>query len=159
MRLQWIGRCLVLLVGLIIGVAVVVLLPAKLVGWSVPEPDRIGDAYLYSLTALPLSWPLYMTALAAIARRVRRPRRWAIALSPLLGAWFAFLLIFVADTPDFYAAWLLWLSYGALVPLPPDRPRPGGRRSTAPVASGAQARGPSRGPRLRRCAPRLTVRM
>lgn len=119
MWLRWIGRCLGLLVGLVIGAAVVVLLPARLAGWGVPGPDRIGDAYLYSLIALPLSWPSYMAALAVVARRVRRPRRWAIALSPLLGAWFALLLIFAADTPDFYAAWLLWLSYGALVPLPP----------------------------------------
>lgn len=108
-----------LLVGLMLAVAVVVLLPAKLAGWSAPEPDRIGDSYLYSLTALPLSWPLYTAALVVLVRRVRRPRRWAIALSPLLGAWYAFLLIFVADQPGFYAAWLLWLSYGALVPLPP----------------------------------------
>lgn len=33
--------------------------------------------------------------------------------------------VFVVELPDFYAAWLLWLSYGALVPLPSsagDRP-------------------------------------
>ena len=108
-----------LLVALMIAAGVVVLVPATLVGWSVPEPDRIGDAYLLTFVALPLSWPLYMTALAFATRRVRRPRRWAIALSPLLGAWFALLLFFIADQPGFYAAWLLWLSYGALVPLPP----------------------------------------
>ncbi len=104
-----------------IAAGVVVLLPAKLTGWTASGADPVGSAYLYSFTALPLSWPLYMAALAIVARRVRRPRRWAIGLSPLLGAWFALLLFFVVDLPDFYAAWLLWLSYGALVPLPPGR--------------------------------------
>jgi hypothetical protein len=108
-----------LLLALMVAVAIVVLLPADLAGWTVPEPDRAGDGYLYALTALPLSWPIYLAALAIVARRVRRPRLWAIALSPLLGAWFVFLLLFIVDQPSFLAAWLLWLSYGALVPLPP----------------------------------------
>lgn len=127
----WIARSLGLLIALMIVAGVVVLVPAELAGWTVPEPDRIGDAYLVTFVALPLSWPLYMAALALVARRVRRPRRWAIALSPLLGAWFALLLFFVVDQPGFYAAWLLWLSYGALVPLPPTTQRrhaPAGRR-------------------------------
>jgi hypothetical protein len=116
---RWIGRSLVLLVALMIVAGVAVLVPAELAGWTVSGPDRIGDAYLLTFVALPLSWPLYMAALAFATRRVRRPRRWAIALSPLLGGWFALLLFFILDEPSFYAAWLLWLSYGVLVPLPP----------------------------------------
>jgi hypothetical protein len=117
-RVRWIGRSLGLLVALAIAAAVVVLVPAKLIGWSSGD-DPLGSTYGYTLIALPLSWPLYMTVLTLVAPRVRRPRRWAIALSPLLGLWFAVLSIFAVGFPDFYAAWLLWLSYGALVPLPP----------------------------------------
>lgn len=120
MTLRWIGRSFVLLLAVVAGAAAVVLIPADLAGWSVPAPDRIGDAYLYALFVLPFSWPLYLAVLAVVARRVRRPRRWAIALAPpLLGLWMVFLLIFIVDQPSFLAAWLLWLSYGALVPLPP----------------------------------------
>ena len=118
---SWIARSLALLVVLMIAAAVVVLVPAKLAGWGAPPPDHSGDAYLLSLVVLPLTWPLYLVVLALVARRARRPRRWAIALSPLLGAWFAILLVFIVDQPSFWAAWLLWLSYGALVPLPPAK--------------------------------------
>lgn len=102
-----------------VAAGVLVLLPVRLAGWTQSGGEAIGTGYLFSFTALPISWPLYMAALALVARRARRPRRWAIALSPLLGGWFALLIFFAIDRPDFYAAWLLWLSYGALVALPP----------------------------------------
>jgi len=108
-------------VVLVIAAGVIVIVPVRLAGWTKSGGEPIGTGYLVSLTALPISWPLYMTALALVGRRARNPRRWAVALSPLLGAWFALLIFVAIDLPDFYAAWLLWLSYGALVPLPGGR--------------------------------------
>lgn len=130
--LRWAARGLGLLVMLVAAAGVIVIMPARLAGWTESGGEAIGTGYLYSLVALPISWPLYMTVLALVARRARHPRRWAIALSPLLGAWFALLIFVVIDLPDFYAAWLLWLSYGALVPLPPEATRRAGAGAGAP---------------------------
>src|SRR5215207_10281412 len=78
---RWFGRGFLLLVALAIAVGVVVLVPAKLVGWDVAGPDRIGDAYALTLYLLPFSWLLYMATLAVAGRRVRRHRRLAVALT------------------------------------------------------------------------------
>jgi len=97
-------------------VAVLVLGEAGLFG---DEPIASGD-YAYVLIFCAFGWPLYMAALGVAARRARRFRRWAVALSPIVGLPLTIGILFI-NVPEILAGWLMWLSLGALVAPPPAR--------------------------------------
>ena len=127
-RLPWLGMNLWLLACVIVGVGLALALAGALLGQDEDDPWVAG--YAWMCLFLPLTWPLYMAALAFAARRVRHPRRWAVGLVPLLFALFPYAVI-TFTAPGVAAAWVAFIAYGAIVRLPPgtgSRPDPGPAR-------------------------------
>jgi hypothetical protein len=105
----WLFLSLVLVVGLLLAVA------GELLGQDEDDPWVAG--YAWMCLFLPVTWPLYMAALAYAAPRVRHPRRWAVGLVPLLFALFPY-AVFTFTAPGVGAAWIAFFAYGAIVRLP-----------------------------------------
>lgn len=116
---RWLAVNLAILAGSVVAAYLLVLVPAALAGWDADADAGEGSlgSYSYALIFLPFTWPLYMLALVWVAGRVRRPRGWAVALCPLLGAPLNAALLLVT-LPGIAAAWVTYLLYGALVRLP-----------------------------------------
>lgn len=114
---RWLGFNLWLFVCVLVAVGVVLVAIAALAGANDGD-DAPWTAYAWMCLFLPFTWPLYMGALAVVARRARHPRRWAIALTPLLFALFPY-AIFTFVAPGIAASWIAYLLYGAIVRLPP----------------------------------------
>lgn len=111
--------------GILAGVMIaglLLLLPALAVGWG--DSDTREITYLWLWLYLPLTGPLYLLVLAWVARRARRPRVWAVVLTPLLFGLFPIAVIAIT-LPGVAATWVAYLAFGALVRLPP----PGGPTS------------------------------
>lgn len=107
--------------GILAGVMVaglVLLGPAALAGWG--DTDTGVITYLYLWLYLPITGPLYLLVLHRVALRVRRPRRWAVGLAPLLFGLFPVALLAVT-LPGVAATWVAYFAYGAVVRLPPGR--------------------------------------
>jgi hypothetical protein len=114
---RWLGFNLWLFACLLVGVAAALVAISALAGANDGD-DAPWIAYAWMCLFLPFTWPLYMAALAIVARRVRHPRRWAIALTPLLFALFPYAIVtFVV--PGIAASWIAYWTYGAIVRLPP----------------------------------------
>ncbi len=113
--LRWGAVNLGILAAVMVG-GLVLLIPAALIGWG--DPDTREITYLWLWLYLPFTGPLYLVVLAFVARRVRRPRVWAIGLSPLLFAVFPIAAIGVT-LPGIAATWIAYLVFGAIVRLPP----------------------------------------
>lgn len=94
------------------------LVPAGLVGWAEGE-DLYGPYVLLGLY-IPFSGALYLAALGFVAPRVRRPRAWAVVLTPLFWAFVPFFAIAV-NVPGIAALWIVVLVFAALVRLPASR--------------------------------------
>ena len=114
---RWLGHNLWLFACVLVAVG------AALVAISAVAGANDGDdapwiSYAWMCLFLPFTWPLYMGALALAGPRVRHPRRWAIALTPLLFALFPY-AIFLFAAPGIGAAWIAYLAYAAIVRLPP----------------------------------------
>ena len=62
-----------------------------LLGEDEDDPSIAG--YAWMCLYLPVTWPLYMAALAFAAPRSGHPRRWAIGLVPLLFALFPYAVV------------------------------------------------------------------
>ena len=124
--LCWLGFNLWLFVCVIVGVALALLLLSELGLGDAGDPPIAG--YAWMCLYLPFTWPLYMGALAFCARRAGHPRRWAVALTPLLFALFPYAVVtFVA--PGIAASWIAYFIYGAIVRLPPLTPPASGATS------------------------------
>lgn len=120
---RWGGLNLGLLFVVMVG-GLVLLVPAALAGWG--DAGSREYTYLSLLLYLPFSGIVYLAALALVARRARRPRLWAVALTPLLWCVLPVFAIGV-NAPGIAATWVAYIVYGAVVRLPP-RPTgaPGG---------------------------------
>lgn len=116
--LRWGALNLRLLFVIMIG-GLALLIPAALVGWG--ETDSRAHTYLFLWLYLPFSGAVYLTALALVGRRARRPRVWAFALTPLLWCVLPVFAIGI-NAPGIAATWVAYLTYGALVHLPPRAP-------------------------------------
>jgi hypothetical protein len=115
--LRWLGFNLWLFACVIVAVGLALVAVSELAGAGDGD-DPPFAAYAWMCLYLPFTWPLYMGALVLFARRGRHPRRWAIALTPLLFALFPYaVLTFVA--PGIAASWIAYFVYGAIVRLPP----------------------------------------
>jgi len=118
--LRWAAINLAILAGVMVA-GLVLLVPAALAGWG--DADSRHITYLYLWVLLPLTAPLYLLALALIAPRVANPRVWAVALTVLL--WAAFPVAAGGlEAPAIVATWIAYLTFGALVRLPPPVSRP-----------------------------------
>lgn len=96
------------------------LIPAALVGWG--DAESRETTYLFLWLYLPFTGMLYLVLLAFLARRSRRPRVWAVVLTPVLWAVLPFLAIGVNE-PGIAVTWVAYLVYGAVVRLPSRPPR------------------------------------
>lgn len=114
-RLAWGAINLAILAAVMVA-GLLLLVPAALVGWG--DADQRHITYLYLWIYLPITGPLYLVVLWLVARRVRHPRRWAIGLTPLLFGVFP-LAVFGIGIPGVAATWVAYLTYGAVVRLPP----------------------------------------
>ena len=115
--LRWLGFNLWLFACVIVAVALVLVAISELAGANDGGDPPFGG-YAWMCLYLPFTWPLYMGALAFAARRVRHPRRWAIALTPLLFALFPY-AVFTFVAPGIATSWIAYFTYGAIVRLPP----------------------------------------
>jgi hypothetical protein len=116
---RWLGFNLWRFACVLIAVAVALVAISALFGANDGD-DPPWAAYAWMCLYLPFTWPLYMAALAIVAPRVRHPRGWAIALTPLLFALFPYAVVtFVV--PGVAAAWVAYVVYGATLRLPPLR--------------------------------------
>jgi hypothetical protein len=113
---RWLGFNLWLLASLLIGVGIVLALAGALLGQDEDDPWWTG--YAWMCLFLPVTWPLYMGALALATRRSAHPRRWAVGLVPLLFALFPYAVV-TFTAPGIAAAWIAFFAYGAAVKLPP----------------------------------------
>ena len=122
--LRWLGFNLWLFACVIVAVALVLVAVSALAGANDGD-DPPYAAYAWWGLYLPFTWPLYIGALVLFARRARHPRRWAVALTPLLFALFPSAVVtFVV--PGIAASWIAYVVYGAIVLLPPlTRPASG----------------------------------
>jgi hypothetical protein len=123
--LRWLGFNLWLLACVLIAVGLALALLGALLGQD--EDDPWWNGYVWMCLFLPVTWPLYMAALAFATRRGRHPRRWAVGLVPLLFALFPY-AVFTFTAPGVGAAWVAFFTYGAIVRLPPgtgSHPDPG----------------------------------
>ena len=116
--LRWGAVNLALLAGVMVA-GLLLLIPAALAGWG--DRDQRELTYLYLWLYLPFTGPLYLAALAFAARRSRRPRLWAIVLTPLLFGLFP-LAVIAATLPGVAATWVAYFVYGAVVRLPGPKP-------------------------------------
>lgn len=93
------------------------------VGDVVGAVDRDAGLFSYLLTTiyLPLTLPLYLACVAVAGLRSAHPRRWAVALTPLLTAVFPHAFILIA-MPGIATALLTFGIYGATISLPARRP-------------------------------------
>ena len=92
------------------------LVPAGLVGWA--EGEDLYGPYVLLGIYLPFSAVLYLLLLALVAPRVRRPRIWAVALTPLLWVFVPVFAIAV-NVPGIAVLWLVVLAFAMLLRLPP----------------------------------------
>jgi len=106
------------LLALVMVAGLLLLVPAALAGWG--DADSREYTYLLLWLYLPLTGPAYLLVLALVAPRVRRPRLWALGLTPLLWAVVPVLALGVS-APGIAATWAAYLAYGTFVRLPPDR--------------------------------------
>ena len=114
---RWLGFNLWLFACVLVAAAVVLVAISALFGANDGD-DPPWAAFAWMCLYLPVTWPLYMAALAFFARRARHPRRWAIGLTPLLFALFPYAVVtFVV--PGIAASWLAYFTYGAICRLPP----------------------------------------
>lgn len=114
--LRWLGFNLGLFACVIAAVALALLVLSELGLGDADDPPIAG--YAWMCLYLPFTWPLYMGALAFVARRSPHPRRWAVALTPLLFALFPY-AVFTFVAPGIAASWIAYFIYGATVRLPP----------------------------------------
>lgn len=116
--LRWGALNLGILILVMVG-GLALLRAAALVGWG--SPDTREYTYLFLWLYLPFTGPAYLVLLAVVGRRVRRPRIWALALTPIFWGFVPIFAIgFVA--PGITATWIAYLTYGAVVQLPPGAP-------------------------------------
>jgi hypothetical protein len=116
--LRRLGFNLWLFVCVLVAVAVALVAVSALAGANDGD-DPPWAAFAWMCLYLPFTWPLYIGALAYVAPRVAHPRRWAIALTPLLFALFPYAVVtFVV--PGIAASWIAYFIYGAIVRLPPE---------------------------------------
>ena len=113
--LRWLGFNAWLLACVLVAVGLPLALAGALLGQD--EDDPWWTAYAWMCLFLPFTWPLYMAALAVVARRVAHPRRWAVCLAPLLFALFPYAVV-TFTVPGIAAAWIAFFAYGAVVRLP-----------------------------------------
>lgn len=122
--MRWLARSALLAVAL----AALAYLPV----WALSEAGAFGDEpissgeYGYVLIFCAFGWPFYMWAISSVSRRGLRFRRWAIALSPIIGLPLTIGILFV-NVPEILAGWIFWLSFGATV-----SPRPAHLAGTRP---------------------------
>jgi len=113
--LRWgalnLGRLALVMAG-----GLLLLVPAALVGWG--TADTREYTYLFLWLYLPFTGTAYLVLLALVGRRARRPRLWALALTPLFWGFVPIFAIGVA-APGIAATWVAYLVYGAVVELPP----------------------------------------
>ena len=117
---RWLGHNLWLFACVLAAVAFALVAISELAGANDGD-DPPWAGYAWMCLYLPFTWPLYMGALAFAARRVRHPRRWAIALTPLLFALFPY-AVFTFVAPGIAASWIAYFTYAAIVRLPPLTP-------------------------------------
>jgi hypothetical protein len=98
----------------------ILLVPAGLAGWGTDD-ERIGS-YVLPAISFPFTGLAYLAALAVAARRSRRPRWWAIGLTPVFWAAVPIFALGVAAA-GIAALWLVLLTFGAIVKLPPGPTR------------------------------------
>lgn len=115
--LRWFGVNYALLLGLLIA-GLGVLGFAGVIGWG--DSESRGEAYVVAGLFAPFTGVLYLAGVALLCPRVSRPRVAALALTPLFWAAVPIFAIGVA-APGITALWVVYLSYGALVRLPPSR--------------------------------------
>lgn len=108
--------------ALVMAAGLLLLVPAALVGWGDVETRQY--LYLFLWIYLPFTGVAYLVVLALVGRRARRPRIWALALTPIF---WAFVPIFALGVvaPGITATWIAYLVYGGVVRLPPRAARPG----------------------------------
>lgn len=113
--LWWAAVNLLILGGAMVG-GLLLLIPAKVVGWGDGESRHV--VYFILSIYAPFTGVVYLCALAAIAPRVKRPRAWAVALTLLMWA-----VVPIASTaiwaPGILALWTAYLTFGLMVRLPP----------------------------------------
>jgi len=113
--LRWgalnLGRLALVMAG-----GLMLLVPAALVGWGDAESRHY--LYLFLWIYLPFTGAAYLVLLALAGRSARRPRVWALALTPVLWAFVPIFALGVA-VPGIAATWVAYLIYGAVVRLPP----------------------------------------
>lgn len=110
-------------VGILLALLVagsLLLVPAGLIGWA--EGEDLYGPYVLLGIYLPFSAVLYLAALALVTPRVRRPRAWAVGLTPLFWAFVPIFAIAV-NVPGIAALWIVVLVFAALVRLPATRVR------------------------------------
>lgn len=112
--LRWAAINLAILAAVMVA-GLVLLIPAALAGWG--NADTREYTYLLLWLYLPFTGPLYLLALGYAAPRVKQPRVWAIALTPLLFVVLPVIAIGVT-LPGVAATWIAYLAYGAVVRLP-----------------------------------------
>ena len=112
------------LLGLVMAGGLLLLIPAALVGWG--TPDTRHYTYLFLWIYLPFTGATYLVLLALVGRRARRPRIWALALTPVLWGFVPIFAIGVT-VPGIAATWAAYLVYGAVVRLPPRAAMPAPR--------------------------------
>ncbi|MDQ3630300.1 MAG: hypothetical protein M3417_03285 [Actinomycetota bacterium] len=78
--LRW-GALNLGLLGIVMVGGLLLLVPAAIVGWGTTESRQ--DAYLYLWIYLPFTGVAYLVLLALMGRRARRPRIWALVLTPV----------------------------------------------------------------------------
>ncbi len=113
--LRW-GALNLGLLGIVMVGGLLLLVPAAIVGWGTTESRQ--DAYLYLWIYLPFTGVAYLVLLALVGRRARRPRIWALVLTPVFWGFVPIFAIGVA-VPGIAATWVAYLTYGAVVRLPP----------------------------------------
>ena len=85
---RWLGTNLWIFLTIVVLVGIALALLGSALGQD--EDDPWIGGYAWMCLYLPVTWPLYMGALAFAAKRVRHPRRWAVGLVPLLFALFPY---------------------------------------------------------------------
>ncbi len=113
--LRW-GALNLGLLGLVMAGGLLLLIPAALVGWGTPDTRQY--TYLFLWIYLPFTGPTYLVLLALVGSRARRPRIWALALTPVFWGFVPIFAIGVT-APGIAATWAAYLAYGAVVRLPP----------------------------------------
>jgi len=112
-----------MLLGLLVA-GPVLLIPAALVGWDLGEPpSELMGSYVLGGLLFPFTGMLYLAVLALVTRRSRRPRLWAVLLTPLFWAAVPILALGVV-VPGIAALWVVIVVFGFILRLPPARRRP-----------------------------------